>query len=1616
MRKRALGTLAHAGRVIALTGVFAGALVVGVSLHANLVAVRRAAQTIGNDVMASLFEGKVVITDVQSLSIGRSSSLRARHVEVTDPEGKRVVSADGLEATIDLEKLLQSLARGRGPVVELSNVHIANADVVLDTDANGLKIARTFRPRPKAPSAITTTPAAASGPPREPTLHIAKTTIDHAHVHGNLVPPSLDGEADDLRATVNVDPVVLTNGATSLTARIELIDGKVALVSPRAPNQKCTITGRAKGFLEVPLSTKELHGRAELQDGKCGDIPVVSSARIDGEEVEANVDIARTEPAAIEGAFSGLPFKQALEVHAHAKGKLQAIAIDGRVNLGDQSKLVLTGEIDMRAGHAFKLDADATKIDAAALGAPIRSDITAKVHAEGTLGGGEGGGPPVGTFRVTTEEGTIHTEKAPPATIEGRFEEKQITATFKATEPGVDANGKVIFDVPSKMLTFDLQARSSSLRALSRAPNKVGGAATARAQGKIDLEAKTIQATTAASGDGITVDGFTAKHVNANGKLAGPLAAPMLDVTFNGDDLKLQANGKTPLVYPHATGTARIALAPSPEVLAAEINVTGTGEHEVTASSKGVSFANGVVEARGLRITGLGDPLEVDASFGKGAWSVRAKSANIDLHRAAAVTGIKELKILPEGTHAAVDVDVRQLPSGADGHLDVVVTSEKGFGMGALTAEAHAKIDRGRLTGNAKVAAEGFGVVEVRDAELDLPAGKIDARSLQRTTGSFEVRGTVDLSQGAALFAGENVERVAGIASFEARVERGDPNALPAVRGTVRTDRLEVVLSSGEPGPDGPPKSITIHGVDVLVHAAWDGRTEDGEIAVTSWDSHGLLGSASAKSRVPLWEWATGAEKLDSRAIGRLEVDATADVPARDLAELPDFLDLPDLRGLVDARVHVAGSIAHPRVLVSAHANGLSELKPQARGARGAGGRAATFEPLDGTLEGRWDGERAAITFALDERPPKQKDKDDEKKKAALRAANVALPGRGGAATKKEPGHLRGLILLSDVRATDLLRERSLARLPWRASTEVEVQNLALAALPIRPYQLTGSLTGRARITDLNRDPSFEAKAHIDGFGTGGAKVQSADITLGGRNKSLFAFAELLDTKKGQQDSKATIQIASQSPRINALDFTWDDTSPTQVNYAVQNGRLGLLAPIVRRSISEIDGRVDGAGSITIEGANQVFDGGLAVHEARLYVNSFGEEITGLAATARFDKTGTFRIDDASGRIGQGEFRASANGRMSGFRFVGVDATVIASKEGVPLSSESVTFAVATGEVKISAKMTDDRSSLVAVVEVPRANVTLPDRGAQKLEGLDPDPTIAVGIRRKADLDTKAVRRARGGTGGRAGTTTTTTTNPNGTTTQTTSASLITKITVTLGDSVHLEGRGLDVSLGGKTIVELAEELRVTGRIDLRGGTIEVHGRRFTVDRGVVTFPEGGDAANPTVVAAAYWDAPDRTRVWVEFTGPLKSGKLTLRSEPAYSKNEILSVLLFGRPDPNMGTGGGTADQGGDASGATAVGSGFVASDLNRMLSELDENLDVETDTLSGNRTRTKLGRSFFDRRLKVQIGYAPGHTYREPDTTFLFLNWQFIPKWSLVATRGDKGTSILDVLFQHRY
>ena len=612
--------------------------------------------------------------------------------------------------------------------------------------------------------------------------------------------------------------------------------------------------------------------------------------------------------------------------------------------------------------------------------------------------------------------------------------------------------------------------------------------------------------------------------------------------------------------------------------------------------------------------------------------------------------------------------------------------------------------------------------------------------------------------------------------------------------------------------------------------------------------------------------------------------------------------------------------------------------------------RQNSYAPVDGVLEARWDGRDVVATLSVDE---------NERKQSAARKK------------ERKTGHVRGLVL-AKVPLADLLTGRPLA---WNASGELDVADLELAPLPL-PMNLRGALTGRVKLRDLTGSPDLDVRARVDDLGIAGERVLRGDLRIEAKNGSLEGSARI-----NQEDGgNGRVNITSSSLKWSGTDVAWDGAQPTRIDYELDRMRLAIVRPFVRRSIPEIDGVVDGRGSATVSATSHVFEGGVALNGGRLYVNAIGEEVTDVSAIARFERDGGFRIQDATAKIGSGVVKASASGRMNGLRFESVDVVaVVPSKDGVPLSSEGATFAQANGELRLSAKMAPDQRSLTVNVTVPRAKVTVPTRGTQKLQSLDPDRSIDIGIRqsdgtleapalRPAAARRKLASAAKADAAAAAGAI-------DGVDGVAPSDDLLARFTVVLGDDVPLEGRGVRISLTGRTIVDLGNEIAVTGQIALRqGGTIDVQGRKFVVDHGTVSFAHGNDPSDPIVVAAAYWDAPDRTRIWVEFSGPLKTGKLSLRSEPAFSKNEILSILLFGRADPNQGRAGDARPS--DTQAATAVGTGVVSSGLNQALGELDEDFDLEQDKTGANRTRTKVGYRL-RRNLKVQIGYATGLSQR---------------------------------------
>jgi translocation and assembly module TamB len=199
-----------------------------------------------------------------------------------------------------------------------------------------------------------------------------------------------------------------------------------------------------------------------------------------------------------------------------------------------------------------------------------------------------------------------------------------------------------------------------------------------------------------------------------------------------------------------------------------------------------------------------------------------------------------------------------------------------------------------------------------------------------------------------------------------------------------------------------------------------------------------------------------------------------------------------------------------------------------------------------------------------------------------------------------------------------------------------------------------------------------------------------------------------------------------------------------------------------------------------------------------------------------------------------------------------------------------------------------------------------------------------------------------------------------------------------------------------------------------------VQGKTFTIETGTVTFVS--DPTNPQVVLTASWPAPDGTMIYADFIGPLKTGKVTLRADPARPQDEILSLILFGTTDEQTSSGGGATAQQSSAVGAAG---GAATAPINQALGGVNQMLD-SFGLVGGISTRVDTSQATprpevelqIARDLSLQVAWVLGvpPPGSNPDSTLFTLDWRFLRSWMLATTIGDAGTSILDLIWQHRY
>jgi translocation and assembly module TamB len=361
-----------------------------------------------------------------------------------------------------------------------------------------------------------------------------------------------------------------------------------------------------------------------------------------------------------------------------------------------------------------------------------------------------------------------------------------------------------------------------------------------------------------------------------------------------------------------------------------------------------------------------------------------------------------------------------------------------------------------------------------------------------------------------------------------------------------------------------------------------------------------------------------------------------------------------------------------------------------------------------------------------------------------------------------------------------------------------------------------------------------------------------------------------------------------------------------------------------------------------------------------------------------------------------GRVTANASATLDGFDLRGAEAHVrIAKNEALPLTLEGAALGDIWGNIDATyaSPASGERKLDVAV---PVFHLITPDTSGYGLQSLDVPDDIRVGVRR-ADgafvaLPVQPLTP--------------------GSTTDGAAPSVPLHIRVRLGSDVTVErGNTAQVQLGGELQIVAGAETAVDGRIEIRGGKLDVSGKKFDIERGVVTF-RGDDPGNPTITATARWDAPEYT-VYADYLGDVKNGRIKLRSEPPLTASEIANLLLFGTPE---GSAAGSADPN-TASLALGLAGDTAAKGLNQALDDFT-NLDVSAriDTSTGT-ARPELVFQVSPRvsaRVSRAIGApAPGEAL---DRTFLTLELRLRRAWALSAVFGDRGGSALDLVWRRRY
>ena len=818
------------------------------------------------------------------------------------------------------------------------------------------------------------------------------------------------------------------------------------------------------------------------------------------------------------------------------------------------------------------------------------------------------------------------------------------------------------------------------------------------------------------------------------------------------------------------------------------------------------------------------------------------------------------------------------------------------------------------------------------------------------------MNGDVDLAKLIALLPPNTLplENVTGRLALKGQVTRSAPDALPDITLDAKTTGLRI---AAQQTPD-----VVRRGVVLVAQPAWDASGVDVHVLA---EVYGARGAAKVAVRLADRHGALVAANASSDAIPFRDLMASGAGLVDRLMRVPLTVQVVVPARPLDempAAVRVDGVSGTAEARMSIEGTALSpkvEVHAKARTVKFEGSK--KLAPLEADLDATYDGARAGMTMIV-------RDAEHERLHAAAQM---------------------------NAKVEDLLHGGATA--PWTASASGTLVGFPLEAVPtLSDRRLHGTLDGEFDVTDLHKDARAKVALGATGLRVGKQKYGGGrvDVTFDGR---ALAAEGRLEQEGGFANVSAKVPLrwgASLAPSI-------DPDGSIRASLTAKKFRIGFLAPFVQSVVESLDGTIDANAQVSLDpNKKPEVSGSVSLSDGVVGVTAIGQEMHGVKGRLVLTQQGVVRLEEAEARGIVGKLTASGTARLDGTALVGAELDAqITERDAIPIDAQGTDVGAVYGKFKVNVTTSADRKAMNVAVDIPSVHVQLPETSTHSVQELSEPPSKNhVGVFTSPDRFTalpldghEAAPQAH--TGAPANTLT---------------------VGIKIDEAELARGTDLRVDLAGNLTAKLEQKTAVTGQIQLRGGKLDVRGKSFEIENGTVTFT--GEPANPEVKVTAGWSAEDGTRVYADYVGPLKTGRVTLRSEPGRPQNEIVALILFGTADGSEATPYSTPPPDVGTKAGTTVG-GFATGGLSEGLDKLT-GLDItaKIDTSQANprpEVEVQIARDI-SLQLAFVLGTPPPGT--NPDTTYATIDWRFHRSWSLETTFGNLGSSIADVVWRRRY